>query len=198
MKRSHFLKKIVWFFLLMVCVTLTMFQNNRRNLYKLQSNAYQSPIAACFLSYNKHYFQIICTRITNLHMNMPSLWLYIMWAFSWSHDRMIIHLFPGAGFSLHFSMQCYLQRCGSIDLSHHYRPAISCWSNFSGIETSIANICKCTTLVLHAVLYEWSAAWLKFVHKSRVDIRGFSQVNLDKLQLHKCAMQTFLLWHIVP
>jgi hypothetical protein len=114
-----------------------------------------------------------------------------------SHGRMITHLFPGAGFSLHFSMQCYLQRWGSIDLSHHYRPAISCWRKFSGIETSIANIRKCTMHVLHAILCEWSAAWLKFVHKSWFDIRGFSQVNLDKLQLHKCAMQTLLLWHMV-
>lgn len=105
---------------------------------QLQSNAYQSPIAVCFLSYNKHYFQIICTRITNLN-----IWTCLRRAYipcELSHDRMITHLFPGAGFSLHFSMQCYLQRWGSIDLSHHYRLVISCWSNFSGIEINIANI----------------------------------------------------------
>jgi hypothetical protein len=120
-----------------------------------------------------------------------------------SHDRMITHPFPGAGFSLHFSMQCYLQRWGSIDLSHHYRPAISCWSNFSGIKTSIANIRKCTTHVLHAMLCDschtvWVVCSLtQICAQELIWYRRLSQVNLDKSQLHKCAKKTFLLWHIV-
>ncbi len=37
------------------------------------------------------------------------------------------------------------------------------WSLFSGIKTSIANICKCSH-VFHVVLCEWPTMWLKGLH----------------------------------